>query len=107
MQSEATRAPTWDLKVITYVDKDPQNGLHKGEAVRIRLYREDLTFWLEYADSTHFGAYAMSADQRSLTLYQDQRPWWFFCFLPDLTFIGSKLGYWIDGSYRCCQHKTW
>lgn len=67
MRTEAARAPTWDLEIVALVDKDPKYGLLNGETVRIRLYREDLTFWLEYAEGTHYGLYALSADQCSLT----------------------------------------
>lgn len=102
------RQPLWKVDLTVCVDEDPLYALSQKERVNVVLGRR--TYWLNYTDEDRYGRYSFSPRRDSLTLYYDDYtrlvPWWRFRFFPDLTFVGSKFGYWNYGTYNWFKVKT-
>jgi|GEM_PF-3277213 hypothetical protein len=96
------RKPLWKVDLTICVDEDPLYFYAQKEHVCLLLGRT--IYWLNFADEDRRGRYSFSPRRDSLTLYYNDYtrlvPWWRFRFFSDLTFVGSKFGYWNYGYYN-------
>lgn len=105
---EKTRQPLWKVDLTVCVDEDPLHAASQKEHLNLLLGRT--IYWVNYGDEDLYGRYSLSPRRDSLTLYNNDYarlvPWWRFRFFSDLTFVGSKFGYWNYGTYSWFNVKT-